>query len=378
MKQKFVMFMLDPFILPRLEGIASYAHEHGWILFPEDRVDDDELKTFDGAIASLRGASRQMRRARTLLDLGKPVVDLTMEYTSIELPRVSSDHEACGRLAATHLKSLGIETFAWYASKDSNVNTLRQRGFADELGKQSRPIRLSSTTLHKALKSLPKPLGVATYSEPDAGKIISECERLSIDIPDDIAVIAIGNDPFLCENRDITISAIDTNMSLGGYEAARLLDSLMHSNRKSKILKNYVKLIPPIGVVPRKSTDMLSHPNPFIRDVLMYIHRNLATSFGAAEIAAAFKIPRTTFDRRFRESVGHSIGKEILDQRVKLAKQLLRNEDIPLKQLAIECGFCNQAFLTTTFKQQTGLTPARWRKGTPKFSAKLMNNPTSE
>ena len=62
-----VMFMLDPFILPRLEGIASYAREHEWKLFPEDRVGDDaDLRLFDGAICSLRGKRHQLNRVCAL------------------------------------------------------------------------------------------------------------------------------------------------------------------------------------------------------------------------------------------------------------------------------------------------------------------------
>ena len=83
------MFMLDPFILPRLEGIASYAREHGWKLFPEDRVgDDSDLRLFDGAICSLRGKRHQLNRVRALRALGRPVVDLTMECRTVPMPHV--------------------------------------------------------------------------------------------------------------------------------------------------------------------------------------------------------------------------------------------------------------------------------------------------
>ena len=361
MNAKSVMFMLDPFILPRLEGIASYAREHGWKLFTEDRVgDDSDLRLFDGAICSLRGKRHQLNRVRTLRALGRPVVDLTMECRTVPLPHVSSDHEECGRLAATHLMSIGIENFAWFASARSNVQFVRYRGFAKQLGRK--PVKIDLSTLRDRLMKLPKPLGVAAYSETDAGLVLDECARLSLGVPEDVAVIAIGNDPFLCENRSITISSVDTNMSVAAYEAARLLDDLMRNRRQPGASREFVKLIPPCGVVSRSSTDTLAHKDPFIRDVLVDIHRNLSTCFGAAEIADRFKIARKTLDRRFHAAVGHSIGREIVEQRIKLAKRLLRNEDMPLKEIACECGFCNQAFLTTIFKRETGLTPSRWRQ----------------
>ena len=361
MSAKSVMFMLDPFILPRLEGIALYAREHGWKLFPEDRVGNDaDLRLFDGAICSLRGKRHQLNRIRALRALGRPVVDLTMECRSVHLPHVSSDHEECGRLAASHLMSIGIENFAWFASARSNVQSVRYRGFAGQLGR--RPVKINLSSLRDRLIKLPKPLGVAAYSETDAGLVVDECARLSLGIPEDVSVIAIGNDPFLCENSSMTISSVDTNMSVAAYEAARLLDDLMHNRKNHGRGREFVKLIPPRGVVSRGSTDTLAHKDPFIRDVLIDIHKNLSACFGAAEIADRFKIARKTLDRRFRAAVGHSIGREIVYQRIKLAKHLLRNNDIPLKEIASECGFCNQAFLTTMFKRETGLTPSRWRQ----------------
>ena len=126
--------------------------------------------------------------------------------------------------------SIGIENFAWFASARSNVQSVRYRGFAGQLGR--RPVKIDLSSLRDWLMKLPKPLGVAAYSETDAGLVVDECARLSLGVPEDVAVIAIGNDPFLCENRGMTISSVDTNMSVAAYEAARLLDDLMRNPRK--------------------------------------------------------------------------------------------------------------------------------------------------
>lgn len=363
MRSKSVIFMLDPFILPRLNGIAAFAAAHNWILVPDDRVSPQtDYRRFDGALCSLRGRSPQLTKIRRLLSLNKPVVDLTVACDSIRVPRVASDHLACGRLAASHLLSLGIDNIVWYASATSKVHRLRYNGVARELGRP--PTRLSPATLRHELMHSEKPLGVVAYSETDAERVISECKRLSLDIPDVVAVISIGNDPFLCENREITISAVDTNLAQGAYEAARLLDTFIESPRKWQRARSMVRLIPPQSVVPRKSTDTLTHPCGLIRDVLIYIHRHLDRPLGASEVAEACAIARTTLDRNFRKVIGHSIGSEILNQRMQLAKRLLRDCELPLKTIAARCGFCNQAFFSTVFKSNTGRTPSQWRKTT--------------
>ena len=49
------------------------------------------------------------------------------------LPRVSSDHEALGALAAQHFLEHGFTNFAWYASASSHVHDLRYKGFRKAL-----------------------------------------------------------------------------------------------------------------------------------------------------------------------------------------------------------------------------------------------------
>jgi AraC family transcriptional regulator len=34
---------------------------------------------------------------------------------------------------------------------------------------------------------------------------------------------------------------------------------------------------------------------------------------------------------------------------------------VPLAEIALQCGFCNQAHFSQTFRQATGTTPSRYR-----------------
>lgn len=361
MKTKSVLFMLDPFILPRLNGISNYAREHGWILIPDDRINaTTDFSRFDGAICTLRNKSSKLETVRKLTRLEKPVVDMTIASPNVRLPRVSSDHTACGKMAVQHLLSLGISNIAWYASGASNVHRLRLKGAAE--GYDGKIAELSPRNLRRSLRLLPKPLGVIAYSEADAEHVVAELTEQQINIPDEVAVIGIGNDPFLCENREVTISAVDTNLTNGAYTAAQLLDTFMDNPSLWKSSLDKTILIPPLCVVPRKTTDTLTHRDDFIRQILCYIHSHLSTPLGAQEIASHFEVARTSLDRRFRTATGHSIGTEILNQRMAKAKRLILADELPLKAIAAECGFCNQAFLSSVFKKFTGKPPSQWRE----------------
>lgn len=357
MKSKSVLVSLDPFSLPRLEAILAYAREHAWAVILEDRLPEGGLDRIDGALVSLRGRKNQLAKVKALQKHGKPVVDLTIACPRVKLPRVISDHKALGALAARHFLERGFENFAWYASSTSHVHDLRFNGFRKVL--KGFPVhRLSAH--HPQLIALPRPLAVLAFDESDAARIITECRHLGLNVPSDVAIMGIGNDPFLCENGDITISSVDQNLALAAREACILLDTLMSSTTTHQAPTTI--LIPPAGVIPRISTETLAHPHPTIRAALVFIHRNIHRPFGAAETAEDVGVPRSTLDHLFLNKIGHSIGREILDQRLRRAKRLLKDKSVRLSAIAKACGFCNASYFANTFRRETGLKPKDWRR----------------
>ena len=123
------------------------------------------------------------------------------------------------------------------------------------------------------------------------------------------------------------------------------------------------RLIPPRGIVIRKSTDTLAADDPLLSAALREIAKRLSASFGVAEIADALKMPRTRLDRLFAEKFSRSVGKEIVRQRIERAKKLLTSTDKPMKEIAALCGYCNAGYFTNAFRAETGLTPKAWRRG---------------
>ena len=364
MKSKSVLVSLDPLSLPRTEAILAYAREHAWAVILEDRLPEGGLARIDGALVSLRGRKDQQARVKVLQRHNKPVVDLTIACPKVKLPRVISDHRALGALAARHFLERGFSNFAWYASGSSHVHDLRYTGFRKALKGFPVPKLLAPNS---QLLTLPRPLAILAYDESDAARIIGECHAFRLDVPGDVAVMGIGNDPFLCENGDITISSVDQGLAPAAREACKLLDCLMDqsdNNNQSNNPNNRTILIPPVGIIPRASTETLAHPDPTIHAALVYIHQHLGKPFGSAEVSEGIGVARSTLDHLFTEKVGHSIGREILNQRILRAKRLLKDESTPLNAIARFCGFCNASYFTNTFRRETGLVPKAWRRRT--------------
>jgi len=69
-----------------------------------------------------------------------------------------------------------------------------------------------------------------------------------------------------------------------------------------------------------------------------------------------------TLARAFRRAFHMSVGEFGRRARLERAGRLLASTATPLSEIALECGFCDQAHLTRSFRAAYGVTPARWRR----------------
>ena len=377
MRQRNVLVMISPASGSRLAGVAHYAKEHGWYLMVQDRLGyQPPVWRGDGMLVTLRTDAATADLVKRVRRNGMPVVDLTVNRPDIRLPRVTSDHAAIGRLAAEHFAARDFRHAAWFSLGWTHVHTLRFDAFAAtcrRLGMDA-PLKWTYTdmapaahlgnwrtfarTLGARLVSAPKPLAVLTYDEADAVRLLAVCREQSISVPEEVAILSIGNDPILCENQSVTLSSIDQNLERGGYEASALLDGLMEGKPPPRT----PILVPPAGIVTRQSTDTRAVADPTLRHALELIGDNLSRPYGADQLADALDLPRFKVDRLFASGLGHSVGAEILRQRIARAKLLLKGRKLTLSDIARQIGFCHASHLSNSFKRATGLSPKAWLK----------------
>ena len=87
----------------------------------------------------------------------------------------------------------------------------------------------------------------------------------------------------------------------------------------------------------------------------------LDESVEVTELARACALSRSHFSRAFKCSTGYSPQDWIRLQRIARAKQLIRDTDLSLTQISLECGFCDQAHFCHIFTRSEGINPFAWR-----------------
>ncbi len=79
-------------------------------------------------------------------------------------------------------------------------------------------------------------------------------------------------------------------------------------------------------------------------------------------LAAECGLSVAHFSRSFKKSVGVPPHQWLLGRRVERAKNMLRDEALPVSSVAVSCGFADQSHLSRVFRKFTGISPLAWRK----------------
>jgi AraC family transcriptional regulator len=98
------------------------------------------------------------------------------------------------------------------------------------------------------------------------------------------------------------------------------------------------------------------------RKVRDYINSHIAGPILVADLCALLQRSEAHFSRSFRRTFGESPHAFIVRRRVELAAQYMLMTDASLSDIALRCGFTDQAHLCKHFRQAAGQTPAAWRR----------------
>src|SRR5580658_10583646 len=95
---------------------------------------------------------------------------------------------------------------------------------------------------------------------------------------------------------------------------------------------------------------------------LAYIEANLALKMEISDLANVVALTRSHFSRAFKHSVGLSPRDYVVVRRVERAKVMISGTREPLAEVALACGFADQAHLNRRFRDIVGISPGRWRR----------------
>ena len=365
-----------------LMGIAKYVRIHGpWSIEFEEGDPTEQLPKWfdrwkwDGIIARVSTPAM----AGTIRRTGVPVVDLSGSVPGARFPRIRSDEESVGRLAAGHLLERGFKNFAFCGFNGTDWSDLRRASFERRVAEAGSvcevfdyavPLQSLSASDYEEhgerherdlmawLQALPKPCGLMACNDARGRQVLNCCREVGVAVPDEVAVIGVDKDEIFCELSDMPLSSVILNTQQIGFEAAALLAKLMAGggDGPSSIL------VKPLGVMARQSTDVLAIDDRHIAAALKHIRERACEGVDVEGLLRLVPLSRSVLERRFSQILGISPKAEILRVRMERVCRLLAESDLSLAEVAHKAGFEHPEYMSRLFKRKLGITPGEFRK----------------
>jgi LacI family transcriptional regulator len=357
-----------------LRGIVRYTRLHGpWSVYLSPGHLEQVLpkaKSWAGTGIIARIQSPKM--ARQIRETGLPVVASSLQELASQQPgkgfcEIRTDSPGIARMAARHLLETGLRHFAFCGFRACRWSHLRERTFTQLLAEegiecQTHYVQVANWVqepnwiqtweheqpiLENWLASLPKPVGLMACNDSCGREVLQACAAAGLRVPDDVAVVGVDNDELMCELSDPPLSSVALNLEQAGYDAARLLDSLM----SGQTISEHVVLVEPTFVVSRRSSEVIAQDDSFVVAALRFIKDHAGQAIGVPDVVNQLGISRRTLERRFARAIGHSILSEVLRCRLERAKRLLLETDLPVHRVAAGSGFGSVKAFNRAFRR---------------------------
>jgi LacI family transcriptional regulator len=360
-------------------GVYQYTRLHAsdWevmhsdpCLFPLDVVTEWDL---DGLIGPL-GRSDLAKQAKNAPFF---CINLHGGAPFEKLPQSGVNDCAIGETAADYFLKHRFTHFGYFGLPGVRLSDDRWTGYSRRLAahgkkavqftapgfvcKPTAPPKVEQfirTDLKKWLVDQPRPFALFVMDDMRTSLIYTLCRETGLAIPDDIALLGVNDDDIYCYKNNPPLSSIQVPSQIAGYRAAQLLDLLLKGRKSPK----KTVLLNPGPVTERASTAILKLDDRQVVNALRFISENAVRGVGTDEVARAAGLSRRVLEKRFHNLLNSSPQIEVRHAQIERVKNVLRETDISLEEIAEATGFTSGNYLSQIFKKTTGQTPGAYRR----------------
>jgi LacI family transcriptional regulator len=289
-----------------------------------------------------------------------PMINVSIFDTQkFGIPQIPPDQESPIELAYNFFRTRGFHNYAYCGPLDLAYvedYAVRFKARIAEEHMHCNLIDINSQNLDKSLKKLQFPCAMLAWPRT-VYQLLAACHSLSIRIPEELAILCQDEDELLNAYSVPPLSSIRAPASRIGFEAARLLDILVGGG---KLPTESIK-IECTEIIERRSTDSLAIQDPCIREVLHFVKNHFDKPFSIEDLTKIVNISRRTLERRFKNSIGHTLSYEIQDTRLRKAREMLIHSKVPIADIAPRCGFTSTEYFIYVFGKRYLTTPGQFR-----------------
>jgi len=360
-----------------VEGIWNYQQKHTrWQLHLNVTEGEDHIRAHKGWVGEgIIAQARSVSMVAALKQFKVPIINVsgsTVPGTDL-FPRVCCDSEQVVRLAVNHLLDKGFRTVAFCGEPDRKYTLYWTEAYCKVMKASGLPQHIfdysegiSGKTNHDELQKdrqrwlneLPRPAGIIGWDSKICRALTIACNSAGLRVPEDLAIISLSNDDLIGKLSVPPISGVEIAAERMGWEAAKILDQMLGGAKRAAS----PKLIAPLGVVTRQSTNILAVSDRAVCKALQFIHAHEGDAIDVRDVLKQVPMARRSLERQFRKLLNRSPAQEIRRVHLEKARRLLLETDLTVPDVAEKSGFKYVEHLIPVFRTYFGVTPLAYRK----------------
>lgn len=136
------------------------------------------------------------------------------------------------------------------------------------------------------------------------------------------------------------------------------LSNTTHLQEKKRILKEALK-----EFTAHVNRRINTHRLLLIDRIREYLQAHYSRKLSLEEIAQRVSLSTSYLSKLFKEETGQTVIEHLTEIRLKKAREILLEEDLPLEKVAQKAGFSDASYFSRVFKREEGLTPGQFKQG---------------
>jgi two-component system response regulator YesN len=150
---------------------------------------------------------------------------------------------------------------------------------------------------------------------------------------------------------------IEAHKLYAGRMNDRLLANSLHSIEDMQAYLSY------LATTAMEYRNFTEQPKSVVEQIKRHIHLHCRDDLTRNQLAELVYLHPDYLARVFKKETGVSLGSYIIHARIAAAKHLLETSSLSVQAVAQRVGYANDSYFSKLFKQEVGLSPLEYKRG---------------